>query len=158
MAKASDVPRQTMPEQDPIERGKNFNEVALGYAEETAVLEASRCLQCKKPKCVEGCPVDIDIPAFITALNERRFDDAIRILKEKNNLPAICGRVCPQETQCEIECIRGNKGLPVAIGYLERYVGDWARGQNDQQTLQVAPSRHPERQPPPPQAYVHSAP
>jgi glutamate synthase (NADPH/NADH) small chain len=125
MGKLSDVPRQTMPEQDSIERGKNFNEVALGYAEETAVLEASRCMQCKKPKCVEGCPVEIDIPAFIEAINERRFDDAIRIVKEKNNLPAICGRVCPQETQCEIKCVLGIKKDPVAIGRLERFVADY---------------------------------
>ena len=125
MGKMSDVPRQTMPEQDPVERGKNFNEVALGYPEETAVLEASRCMQCKKPKCVEGCPVEIDIPAFIEAVNERRFDDAIRIVKEKNNLPAICGRVCPQETQCEIKCVLGIKKEPVAIGRLERFVADY---------------------------------
>jgi len=114
-----------MPEQDPIERGKNFNEVALGYPEETAVLEASRCMECKKPKCVEGCPVDIDIPGFISALKERRFDDAVRVLKEKNNLPAICGRVCPQETQCEIKCVLGIKKDPVAIGRLERFLADY---------------------------------
>ena len=125
MAKAPDIPRQTMPEQDPVERGKNFNEVTLGYPEEAAVLEASRCLQCKKPKCVEGCPVEIDIAAFILAVKERRFEDAIRIVKEKNNLPAICGRVCPQETQCEIKCVLGVKKEPSAIGRLERFVADY---------------------------------
>jgi len=124
-AKAADVPRQTMPEQDPVERGRNFNEVALGYSEESAVREAARCLQCKKPKCVEGCPVEIDIPAFIRAIAGHRFDEAIAIIKQKNNLPAICGRVCPQETQCEIKCVLGLKKEPVAIGRLERFAADY---------------------------------
>jgi len=123
--KREKTPRQTMPEQDPVERGKNFSEVALGYPDETAVLEAGRCLQCKKPKCIDGCPVEVDIPGFIDAIKERNFDEAIAIIKEKNNLPAICGRVCPQETQCEIKCVLGVKGEPVAIGRLERFAADY---------------------------------
>jgi len=122
-----------MPEQDPVERGGNFDEVALGYPEETAILEAGRCLQCKKPKCVEGCPVEIDIPAFIGKMKEGKFDEAIAIIKQKNNLPAICGRVCPQETQCEAKCVLGVKGDPVAIGRLERFAADYElnRGVSD---------------------------
>ncbi len=114
-----------MSEQPPEVRVKNFNEVALGYTEEEALLEASRCLQCKKPRCVEGCPVDIDIPAFIAKINEKDYNAAISTIKEKNNLPAICGRVCPQETQCEETCILGRKQEPVAIGRLERFASDW---------------------------------
>ena len=122
--KQDKTPRQAMPEQDAVERSKNFNEVALGYPEDTAVLEAGRCLQCKKPKCIDGCPVEVDIPGFIGEIKERNFDEAIAIIKEKNNLPAICGRVCPQETQCEIKCVLGVKGDPVAIGRLERFAAD----------------------------------
>lgn len=114
-----------MPEQPPEERICNFDEVALGYTEEQAILEASRCLQCKKPACVEGCPVGIDIPAFIAKIKEGDFKSAIDIIKEKNNLPAICGRVCPQETQCEEMCIMGRRYEPVAIGRLERFASDW---------------------------------
>ncbi|MGB9596547.1 MAG: NADPH-dependent glutamate synthase [Candidatus Poribacteria bacterium] len=114
-----------MPEQPPEERICNFDEVALGYTEEQAVLEASRCLQCKKPACVEGCPVGINIPAFIAKIKERDYKSAIDIIKEKNNLPAICGRVCPQETQCEEMCIMGRRYEPVAIGRLERFASDW---------------------------------
>ncbi len=119
--------RTSMPEQKPKERIKNFNEVALGYSEEDAVKEASRCLNCKKPSCVKGCPVGIDIPGFIQLIKEKRFEDAIDKIKEKNSLPAICGRVCPQETQCEQLCILGKKGEPVAIGRLERFAADWER-------------------------------
>ncbi len=115
----------SMPKQDPKERIKNFKEVALGYSEEQAVLEAKRCLQCKKKPCVKGCPVEIDIPAFIKLICERNFKGAIDKIKEKNNLPAVCGRVCPQEDQCEKFCVRGKKGEPVAIGRLERFVADW---------------------------------
>jgi glutamate synthase (NADPH/NADH) small chain len=114
-----------MSEQLPEARIKNFNEVALGFTEEEALLEASRCLQCKKPRCVEGCPVEIDIPAFIAKIKEKDYKAAISIIKEKNNLPAICGRVCPQETQCEETCILGRKQEPVAIGRLERFASDW---------------------------------
>ena len=114
-----------MSEQPPEVRITNFNEVALGYTEEEALQEASRCLQCKRPRCIEGCPVEIDIPAFIAKIKEKEFSAAISIIKEKNNLPAICGRVCPQETQCEETCILGRKQEPVAIGRLERFASDW---------------------------------
>jgi glutamate synthase (NADPH/NADH) small chain len=119
------LPRQGMPTQDPQVRARNFNEVALGYPEETALLEAARCLQCKRPKCVEGCPVSVDIPAFIERLREGDLPGAVQSLKGDNSLPAICGRVCPQETQCEVLCVLGKKREPVAIGRLERYVADW---------------------------------
>ena len=114
-----------MSEQPPEVRITNFNEVALGYTEEEALQEASRCLQCKRPRCIEGCPVEIDIPAFIAKIKEKEFSAAISIIKEKNNLPAICGRVCPQETQCEETCVLGRKQEPVAIGRLERFASDW---------------------------------
>lgn len=116
-----------MPKQDPKERGHNFNEVALGYTEEQAVAEAERCLQCEKAPCVEGCPVEIDIPALIQLIRERKFDEAIRKVKEKNSLPAICGRVCPQETQCQASCTMGKVGDPISVGRLERFVSDWER-------------------------------
>ncbi|MDI6708436.1 MAG: NADPH-dependent glutamate synthase [Candidatus Thermoplasmatota archaeon] len=121
------IPRTKMPEQEPKERIKNFNEVALGYDDELAVQEATRCLQCKKPECVKGCPVEIDIPGFIKLIKDKDFQGAIDKLKEKNALPAICGRVCPQETQCEELCVLGKKFEPVAIGRLERFVADWER-------------------------------
>ncbi|WP_448873729.1 NADPH-dependent glutamate synthase [Desulfobulbus propionicus] len=121
------IPRQPMPEQDPRRRRTNFEEVPRGYTEEIAVLEASRCLQCKKPGCVEGCPVNIQIPAFIRLIAERKFIDALIKLKEQTSLPAVCGRVCPQESQCEAHCILGKKGEPVAIGRLERFTADYAR-------------------------------
>lgn len=121
------IPRQPMPEQDPRRRRTNFEEVPRGYSEETAVLEASRCLQCKKPGCVEGCPVNIYIPDFIHLIAEHRFVDALLKLKEYTALPAVCGRVCPQESQCESRCILGKKGEPVAIGRLERFAADYAR-------------------------------
>jgi glutamate synthase (NADPH/NADH) small chain len=114
-----------MSEQKPEERVCNFDEVAQGYTDEEALLEASRCLQCKRPACVEGCPVLIDIPAFIAKIKEGDFRSAIDIIKDKNNLPAICGRVCPQETQCEELCVLGRKHEPVAIGRLERFASDW---------------------------------
>ncbi len=119
------IPRVEMPRQDPKVRRRNFDEVALGYDYEMALREASRCLQCKKPKCVEGCPVNINIPGFIYHLREGNLEESIRVLKDKNNLPAICGRVCPQETQCEEACVLGKKYEPVAIGRLERFVADW---------------------------------
>ena len=124
------VGRVAMPAQDPEIRNKNFSEVALGYSEEMALIEASRCLICKNPQCVKGCPVEVNIPGFIQKLRDKDMDGAVKELKNKNNLPAVCGRVCPQETQCEAKCIKGIKGEPVAIGRLERYVADWdlARG------------------------------
>ena len=119
------IPRQHMPEQDPKERTHNWREVPLGFDEDTAVIEASRCIQCKNPLCVAGCPVNIDIPGFIQRIANRDFRGAIRKMKETNILPAICGRVCPQETQCEEKCILGKKYEPVAIGRLERWIADW---------------------------------
>ncbi len=124
------IPRQPMPEQSPEERRHNFQEVPYGYPPDMAVVEASRCIQCRKPKCVEGCPVEIDIPAFIKLIADREFAAAARKLKEANALPAICGRVCPQEDQCEIVCVVGIKGEPVAIGRLERFAADWEREHN----------------------------
>jgi len=119
------ISRQDMPNQDPGIRRSNFEEVALGYRAETAKTEAERCLQCKDPKCIEGCPVGVLIPQFIRALREDDMVKAVEWMKVKNNLPAICGRVCPQESQCEGKCILGKKGEPVAIGRLERFVGDF---------------------------------
>ena len=114
-------------EQDAKVRATNFEEVCLGYNEEEAVEEAKRCLNCKNPLCVNGCPVAIDIPAFIGKVKERAFEEAYQIISEASALPAVCGRVCPQESQCEGKCIRGIKGEPVSIGKLERFVADWAR-------------------------------
>ncbi|MBW1776967.1 MAG: NADPH-dependent glutamate synthase [Deltaproteobacteria bacterium] len=125
--KKEKIPRQPMPEQEPKVRAKNFMEVPLGYTPEMAVKEAKRCLQCKKPSCVEGCPVNVDIPGFIRHIKEGDFTRAIRNLWSKNSLPAVCGRVCPQEIQCEGVCILGKKDDPVAIGNLERFAADWER-------------------------------
>lgn len=119
--------KNPMPMQDPIERGKNFKEVALGYTAETALDEAMRCLNCKNPACVQGCPVNVDIPGFITEIKNGNLNGAYAIISKTSSLPAICGRVCPQETQCEEKCVRGIKGEPVAIGRLERYVADNAK-------------------------------
>ena len=119
--------RVAVREQDPKVRATNFEEVCLGYNEEEAVAEAERCLNCKKPLCVGGCPVSINIPAFIEQVKNRNFEKAAQIIGESSALPAVCGRVCPQETQCEGQCILGKKGEPVAIGKLERFVADWAR-------------------------------
>ena len=117
--------KNPMPAQDPNVRNANFLEVALGYSEEQAVDEAQRCLQCKHKPCVAGCPVLIDIPAFIAQVSDRNFEEAYQIIAKTSSLPAVCGRVCPQETQCEQLCVRGKKGEPVAIGRLERFVSDW---------------------------------
>lgn len=117
--------RQPMPAREPQERVKGFDEVALGYTLEAAQLEAKRCLQCKKPFCVAGCPVEVPIPEFIGSIAKGDFAAAIAQIKEKNALPAVCGRVCPQETQCEKLCILGKKGESVAIGRLERFIADW---------------------------------
>lgn len=133
------IPRQRMPEQDHKERIKNFNEVPYGYSAETAMIEAARCIQCQKPKCVDGCPVEIDIPAFILAIKEGNFAEAIKILKDNNALPAICGRVCPQEDQCELVCVTGIKSDPVAIGRLERFAADWERENMEISIPEIAP-------------------
>ena len=119
--------RVHMAEQPAEERVKNFREVPLGYTEDEAAEEARRCLQCKKPACSTGCPVEIDIPAFISLVAEKKFAEAAKKIKETNSLPAVCGRVCPQEIQCESRCVVGKKGEPVAIGRLERFVADWER-------------------------------
>ena len=116
-----------MPEQDPQVRARNFKEVTLGYTAEMAIEEAGRCLKCKNPKCVEGCPVNVRIPEFIAKVQEGDFKTAYEIITSTNALPALSGRVCPQETQCEARCVRGVKGEPVAIGRLERFVADWYR-------------------------------
>ena len=120
------IQRQAMPEQNATERARNFKEVNLGFDEQLALLEADRCIQCKNPKCAEGCPVRVNIPRFIGFVAEGDLAAAAQSLLGDNALPSVTGRVCPQETQCEAECIRGVKGKPVAIGYLERYVADWA--------------------------------
>ncbi|MCQ6962765.1 dihydropyrimidine dehydrogenase [Methanolobus chelungpuianus] len=119
--------RQAMPHQDAKERTRNFDEVALGYTEEQAIAEASRCLECRNPKCVQGCPVEIDIPGFIAQMKAGDFDEAIATIKLTNSLPAVCGRVCPQEVQCEELCVLAKKGEPVAIGRLERFCADHER-------------------------------
>jgi len=116
-----------MPKQKPEVRRRNFNEVALGYTKEQAIAEANRCLQCPKPQCVQGCPVEVDIAAFIKLIREGKFDAAVKKIKEKNSLPAICGRVCPQEEQCQKFCVLGKVGNPVSVGRLERFVADWER-------------------------------
>jgi len=122
-----DLNRISMPRQVPKVRVRNFNEVALGYSAEQAQAEASRCIQCPKHPCIDGCPVEIDIPGFIKAIRDGDMPEAVRILKDKNSLPGICGRVCPQETQCEATCVLAKKEAPIAIGRLERYVADWER-------------------------------
>jgi len=129
--KKTQIPRTKMPEQEPKVRAKNFDEVPFGYNPELAKLEASRCLQCKKPACIPGCPVSIDIPTFIWMILEEDFIGAARKLKEMNSLPAVCGRVCPQEDQCEKVCILGKKGEPVAIGRLERFAADFDRAHGE---------------------------
>ena len=133
------IPRQKMREQPPQERIKNFNEVPFGLDEEQAVKEAQRCLECKNPVCIDGCPVDVDIPRFLKQIAERDFDGAIETIKATNLLPAVCGRVCPQETQCEIKCVLGKKGHAVAIGNLERFAADYERSRGGAKLPQVAP-------------------
>ena len=120
-----DPKRNEMPTQDPIVRARNFDEVALGYSEETAIREAQRCLNCKNKPCVDGCPVKIHIPEFIERIKAGDFEGAYEIISASSSLPAVCGRVCPQETQCEARCVRGIKGESVGIGRLERFVADW---------------------------------
>lgn len=122
---AEKINRTKAPEQDPVVRACNFEEVSLGYDAAMAQREASRCLDCKRPRCVEGCPVNIDIPSFIRKVKEGDLAGAATVISADSSLPSVCGRVCPQETQCEGRCVLGIKGEPVAIGQLERYVGDW---------------------------------
>ena len=131
------VPRNSMPTQEPQERINNFKEVALGYELEIAKKEAERCLQCKRPFCKEGCPVEVDIPEFIQALKEDDMQKAIDIIRTKNSLPAVCGRVCPQENQCEMKCVLSKQGEAVAIGRLERFVADWEaeHGRNTEEKI-----------------------
>jgi len=127
-----------MPRQEPEARVKNFREVALGYTEEMALKEAARCLQCKNPQCRKGCPVDVPIPEFIELILQGKFAEGIAVIKSKNSLPAICGRVCPQEGQCQMRCIKGKKGDPVNIGRLERFLADWERENECQMPLKEA--------------------
>ena len=135
------IDRQKMPEQNSTARAANFEEVNLGFPEQLALLEADRCLQCRDPRCVRGCPVSVNIPRFIELLAQGKISEAAQSLLCDNALPAVTGRVCPQETQCEIECVRAAKGMPVGIGYLERYVADWARTHRDRlPTARPAPN------------------
>ena len=127
-----------MPSQEPNVRNKNFKEVALGYTEEMAINEAKRCLQCKNHPCRSGCPVEIDIPGFIKHVAEGDFEAAYNVIAQSSALPAVCGRVCPQEHQCEGKCVRGIKGESVGIGRLERFVADWYR--NNVHTKPTAPA------------------
>lgn len=133
------VPRQPMPEQDPHVRAKNFKEVTLGFTEEQALLEASRCIQCKKPFCIGGCPVGIDIKSFIGLIGQKDYIGALAKIKESSLLPAVCGRVCPQEEQCEKVCVVGKKQEPVAIGRLERFAADYCAKVGDSELPKVAP-------------------
>lgn len=140
---AVNMTRVPVREQEPLVRAKNFEEVCLGYSEEEAVAEAERCLHCAKPLCVQGCPVSINIPEFIQEVKNRDFKKAYDIINESSSLPAVCGRVCPQETQCEGKCILGKKGDPVSIGKLERFVADWAseNGVEPAKTKEQRPER-----------------
>jgi glutamate synthase (NADPH/NADH) small chain len=138
--KKAQIPRQKMPEQEPRVRVQNFDEVPFGYSPELAKLEAQRCLQCKKPTCVNGCPVSIDIPGFIWLILQEDYLGAARKLKEMNSLPAVCGRVCPQEDQCEKLCILAKKGEPVAIGRLERFAADYERNHGEFVMPKMAPA------------------
>ncbi len=138
MAEKLNLNRVSMPKQEPAERARNFDEVATGYILQMAKEEAGRCIQCKKRNCVEGCPVDVNIPEFIKALREDNMSEAVNQLKEKNALPGVCGRVCPQETQCESKCTLGKKGAPIAIGRLERFVADWERDQSEKAKTVIA--------------------
>ena len=134
-----DLNRVSMPKQKPKARAKNYNEVALGYSEKDALAEANRCIQCKKRPCTEGCPVGVDIHEFIGAIKDGEMQEAVRVLKGKNALPGICGRVCPQETQCEEVCTLAKKGAPIAIGRLERYVADWELNNKQKSAPEIAP-------------------
>ena len=139
MARAIDNKRREMPKQEPFERIKNFDEVALGYTERLAREEAARCLGCKKPLCVAGCPVAIDIPGFIQCIVDGDFAAGVKKIKKTNALPAVCGRVCPQEDQCEKTCVLGKKGDPIAIGRLERFLADAEAASGATETPKIAP-------------------
>ena len=134
--------KNPIPEQDPNVRNKNFEEVALGYTVEMAVDEANRCLNCPRPACMSGCPVNVKIPQFIARVREQDFKGAYHKILEDSSLPAICGRVCPQEKQCESKCVRGIKGEPVGIGRLERFVADWNRENADEMPEKIATNGH----------------
>lgn len=138
-AKKQKIPRQEMPVQSAERRRHNFEEVPLGYTEAVAMAEASRCIMCKKPGCVQGCPVNIDIPGFVKLIQAGKFVEAAARLKLQSALPAVCGRVCPQETQCEAKCALGVKGDAVSIGRLERFAADYARTRGGEPPVQVAP-------------------
>ncbi|HBA27263.1 MAG TPA: glutamate synthase (NADPH), homotetrameric, partial [Nitrospinae bacterium] len=133
------IPRQPMPEQDPHERAKNFKEVTYGFTAEFALNESIRCIQCKKPVCIDGCPVNINIPEFIKKVSEGDMLGAAKVIKKSNLLPAICGRVCPQEDQCEMVCVVGKKDKPVSIGRLERYVADYEAAHGTFEMPEIAP-------------------
>jgi glutamate synthase (NADPH) small chain len=137
--KAGSIPRQPMPEQPPQVRVKNFREVPYGLTPDLAILEASRCIQCKNPACIKGCPVEVQIPEFIDLVRQGKFIEAARKIKETNALPAVCGRVCPQEEQCEMPCVLGKKYEPVAVGRLERFVADFERVTGNVEIPGVAP-------------------
>lgn len=134
--------RNPMPSQEPNVRNKNFDEVALGYTEEMAINEAERCLNCKNPLCRNGCPVQIDIPAFIQKVAQGKFEEAYQIIAKSSSLPAVCGRVCPQETQCEGKCVRGIKNEPVAIGRLERFVADYHNAHCTEKQIKPSSNGH----------------
>ncbi|MEG2074606.1 MAG: dihydropyrimidine dehydrogenase, partial [Angelakisella sp.] len=129
-----------MPEQPPQVRNKNFEEVSLGYSAEAAMEEAKRCINCKNRPCVSGCPVAVNIPEFIAHVAVGDFAAAYEVISATNSLPAVCGRVCPQESQCEAKCVRGIKGEPVAIGRLERFVADWHMAQPQQEITMPLPN------------------
>ena len=134
--------KHPMPEQAPEVRNKNFSEVSLGYTAETAMAEAKRCLQCKKPLCVQGCPVNVKIPEFIALVAEGKFEEAYQKIRETSALPAVCGRVCPQERQCESKCVRGIKGEAVAIGRLERFCADYHMAHATAETVKIEKNGH----------------
>ena len=134
--------KNEMPSQDPNIRNKNFLEVALGYTEEQALDEAQRCLNCKAHPCVNGCPVNVRIPEFIQKIVEHDFEGAYQVIHQTSSLPAVCGRVCPQETQCEMHCVRGKKGEPVGIGRLERFVADWHNAHTCEVPPRPTPNGH----------------
>ena len=138
--KKLDLARKPMPKQSPEVRRQNFDEVALGYTEQTAMEEAKRCLDCKKPTCMLHCPVEINIPGFIRAIAQGQILEGSRILKEKNSLPSVCGRVCPQEDQCEGGCVLVKKGGQIAVGRLERFLGDWETQQSNIALPELPPS------------------
>ena len=134
--------KNEMPSQDPQIRNKNFLEVALGYTEEQALDEAARCLNCKNHPCVDGCPVNVRIPEFIQKIVEKDYEGAYQVIHQTSSLPAVCGRVCPQESQCEMHCVRGKKGDPVGIGRLERFVADWHNAHSTEAPARPASNGH----------------